>query len=104
MFHRNLSPMRGRSIWPRRGASPWNGSAEGYPAVRELALALVERGGDGICQGTNLRCLESLQIVEENAGMLLAVRYAQPNPARERGTGLGHQRPETLPTDFKQDH
>src|ERR1043166_10167185 len=91
-----------RSLVAMRSGS-WNGLADGYPAVRELAIGLVQRGGDGIGQGTNLRCLESLQIVEEDAGMLLAVRYAQLNPARECGTVLGHQRPRILPAGFQQD-
>src|SRR5438477_9885157 len=68
-------------------------SADGYPAVGQLALALIQHSRDCLGQSTNLRCAEALHIVKQYAPVLLSFGYAEIDPPRERSAIFRDKRP-----------
>jgi hypothetical protein len=77
-------------------------SAKGDPAVAQPATGLIECCHDRFSQSANLRGLEALQIIQQDASMLLAFGDAQRNPPGERGAVFGKERPTVLATSFEQ--
>lgn len=58
---------------------------QGDPTIGKPARGVIKGNGDGSAKRPDLPRFETLQIIEQDAGMLLAVRDAKRNPARKSG-------------------